>query len=238
MHEADGYDARAHSHTHSHGCGDCGANRRGALMHAEGASAEHLLHAVQVRDAWLAAAMKEAEDEDRASGVWELASDKWEAGDIVAIEGLRMRPDLNDATAILLSWHKASARWGVSVVATDERVKVKPPNLRRVASRSITGDTGVVHSAAVNGPAEAVAAEVAAAAGGEVGAIGGVGGAPPRLLVRGKGEGAGRALAEAVGAQLACKGHAAHTVHALSHRHAFSALISPGRCMVQVGIMR
>lgn len=103
-------------------------------MHCEGEGSEHVLHAIEVRNTWLAAAMREAEDDDRESGVWDLVSDKWETGDFVVVESLKSRPDLNGATGILLQWVKASSRWGVSVVSTDERVKIKPANLRRIAS--------------------------------------------------------------------------------------------------------
>ena len=83
-------------------------------MHAEGEDASHLLHASEVRNAWLESAMREAEVEDRTSGVWDLTSDKWEAGDVVQIEGLNARQDLNDATGILLHWVKGAGRWAES----------------------------------------------------------------------------------------------------------------------------
>ena len=120
-------------HTHSHGYGSC----CGIRLHAEGVEAEHLLHAEQVRSSWLAQAMAQAEEEDRASGVWELATDKWEAGDMVQIEGLRSRADLNGAAGVLIKWVAAVSRWAVTVVATDEKVKVRPDNLRRLASRGL-----------------------------------------------------------------------------------------------------
>ena len=109
-------------------------------MHAEGEDASHLLHASEVRNAWLESAMREAEVEDRTSGVWDLTSDKWEAGDVVQIEGLQSRSDLNEATGILLHWVRNASRWAVAVVATDERIKVRPSNLRRIAKRTSLED--------------------------------------------------------------------------------------------------
>ena len=130
----------AHAHTHSHvptrhaelGC--CG-DRGGRRMVVEGPDAEHFWHAAQVRTDWLASAMARAEEEDRTEGVWDLHSDRWEAGDVVEVNGLVSRPDLNGATGILLHWVKASQRWGVAVVSTDERVKIKPTNLAKIGSR-------------------------------------------------------------------------------------------------------
>ena len=121
------------------GCACCDERprSRGSRMHVEGEGAEHFLHAVEVRDAWLATAMREAESMDRSSGVWSMASDVWEPSDIVIIEGLCRRPDLNGVKAILLRWLPAPQRWAVSVITTDERVKVKPANLRRIARHSV-----------------------------------------------------------------------------------------------------
>ena len=75
--------------------------------------------------------MTEAEEADRTSGVWEEVSDKWEPGDMVQIEGLKSRADLNGTTGVLLKWNAAASRWAVTVVATDEKVKVRHENLRR-----------------------------------------------------------------------------------------------------------
>ena len=116
-----------HGHSHGHGHSDC----CGPRLHAEGEEAVHLAEAAHVRDSWLASAMAEAEEADRASGVWEELSDKWEPGDMVQIEGLKSRADLNGRTGVLLQWNAAASRWGVAVVGTDEKVKVRHENLRR-----------------------------------------------------------------------------------------------------------
>ena len=52
------------------------ARRRGLpRLAAEGEDAAHLLHAAEVRNAWLATAAAAAESEDRESGVWELRAE-------------------------------------------------------------------------------------------------------------------------------------------------------------------
>jgi hypothetical protein len=123
---SDGH-SHGHSHDHSHGHSDC----CGPRLHAKCEEAVHLTEAALVRHSWLASAMTEAEEADRTSGVWEEASDKWEPGDMVQIEGLKSRADLNGATGVLLKWNAAASRWAVAVVATDEKVKVRHENLRR-----------------------------------------------------------------------------------------------------------
>ena len=119
--------SHGHSHSHGHGHSDC----CGPRLHAKGEEAVHLAEAAHVRDSWLASAMTEAEEADRTSGVWEEASDKWEPGDMVQIEGLKSRADLNGTRGVLLKWNAAASRWAVTVVATDEKVKVRHENLRR-----------------------------------------------------------------------------------------------------------
>lgn len=115
-----------HDHAHRDCCG--------RKMHVEGEDAAHLMHALEVRNDWLSSAMAQAEDEDRSSGVWDLVSDVWEPSDAVCIDGLRARPDLNGQTGVLLRWMAEAERWGVEVVATGERVKVRPENLRRIGA--------------------------------------------------------------------------------------------------------
>ena len=116
------------SHAHSHR--DC----CGRKLHVEGEEAQHLLHALEVRNDWLSSAMAQAEDEDRTSGVWELASDVWEPSDAVEVVGLKARPGLNGQTGVLLRWMADAERWRVEIVATRERVKIRPGNLRRVGA--------------------------------------------------------------------------------------------------------
>ena len=113
-----------HDHSDSHS--DCCGAR------AEGKDTMHVQEAEVVRRSWLVAAMTEAEKADRASGVWDLAPDKWEPGDMVHIEGLKARADLNGTTGVLMKWNAAASRWAVTVLASDEKVKVRPENLRRV----------------------------------------------------------------------------------------------------------
>ena len=117
------------NHEHDHrGC--CGGR-----MHVEGEeAAAHMMHALEVRNDWLSSAMAEAEDEDRRTGVWDLASDVWEPSDAVCIDGLKARPDLNGQTGVLLRWMAEAGRWGVEVVATRERVKIRSENLRRIGA--------------------------------------------------------------------------------------------------------
>ena len=47
---------------------------------------------------------------------------------------LQAPTDLNGAAGVLIKWVAAVSRWAVTVVATDEKVKVRPDNLRRLAS--------------------------------------------------------------------------------------------------------
>ena len=57
--------------------------------------------------------MAEAEEADRASGVWEELSDKWEPGDMVQIEGLKSRADLNGREATVITAENKDGRIGV-----------------------------------------------------------------------------------------------------------------------------
>jgi len=207
------HDHKHHAHHAHHRC--C------PRMHSEGETAEHILHMAEVRNAWLAAAMREAEEDDREEGVWDLAADKWCTGDFVAIYGLTSRPDLNGATGVLLHWVKASGRWGVAVINTDERVKVKPDNLRRLASAGkLVSDDAT--TSATSPPRDTLRASNAGST--SVGSGGGGGGGrTPRILQFGP------TLAESVAVELA----ASH--FAIVDGFLAGAAASKGRCSGEGG---
>ena len=71
--------AHEHEHEHEDGCGCCG--RR---VHTEGAAVEHVMHAMDVRNDWVARMMREAEEEDKAAGVWDTAKLKAEVEEAAA----------------------------------------------------------------------------------------------------------------------------------------------------------
>jgi len=149
-----------HGHSHNHSHSDCCTHPP-----AKGKEAAHIVEAAQVRSSWLASAMSEAEEADRTSGVWELATDKWEPGDMVQIEGLKSRADLNGTTGVLIKWNAAALRWAVTVVATDEKVKVRPDNLRQCSEEYKVNALSAALSTAVLSAGGDANAEAAGASG-------------------------------------------------------------------------
>ena len=130
------------------------ARRRGLpRLAAEGDDAAHLLHAAEVRNAWLATAAATAESEDRESGVWEMRaeaagsssraapddddpyreprdSDFHELlGRWVRIDGLLGRPELNGRVGRVLVWDAHAGRAGVEIDGLPKKLAVKPANL-------------------------------------------------------------------------------------------------------------
>lgn len=95
------------------------------------------MHAVKVRNDWLKQAMAEAEETDKASGVWDTEAIRQSlprtsylgaAGDEALVVGLRGRAELNGEVGTLLHWVVAKERWAVRV-REGERVLVRPINL-------------------------------------------------------------------------------------------------------------
>lgn len=141
----DHYHGAHHNHAHHehspHGC--CGA-----AVHVEGEAAAHMLHAVQVRNDWLRRAMQDAEEADRASGVWDTDAIRAElpppptfvarADADALIVGLRGRSDLNGQIGTLLQWLPAKERWAVAVRA--ERVLIRLTNLRSAVPARVLQD--------------------------------------------------------------------------------------------------
>ena len=124
---------------------------------AEGAQAEHVLHATDVRNAWVDSELKRVEAEDRASGVWDLASsidksaladktpddsarpakeeDFFELlGKRVVLHGLSARPELNESCGHCISWDAHAGRTGVRLDGKPKPISVKPSNLRLEAA--------------------------------------------------------------------------------------------------------
>ena len=109
----------------------------GRTAHLEGDAAHHLAHAAQVRNDWLRRALEEAEETDKASGVWDTESlrahpttFRGDAGDMALITGLTARKSLNGMVGSLLQWIPGKERWAVAVGT--ETVLICPINLRQV----------------------------------------------------------------------------------------------------------
>lgn len=120
-------------------------------VHTEGLAAEHTLHAITVRNDWLSRAMGEAEEAERAAGIWD--TDALRAtplppplfvgvvGDHALVFGLSGRRDLNGETGVLLHWKAATGRWAVRLTrAGAEDVLVRPANLCHVAPHKVLHD--------------------------------------------------------------------------------------------------
>ena len=131
-----------HGHAAPHGHGHCCSGLSRDPLEAEGGGLdEHLLHALQVREAWLEQATREAEEYEAAADAAEAAAPTrdppppgrakrcWSAGLRVRVHGLVNRLELNGEVGRLLAFDARSDRWGVELAGGAVRVKLRAASL-------------------------------------------------------------------------------------------------------------
>jgi hypothetical protein len=108
--------------------------------------ADHIAHALEVRNSWLASAVAEAEAQDLESGLHDTKAlpPLFKQGDRIRVTSLRSRPELNGAVGNLLKRDASSGRWGVRL-EDGELLRVRPENLTPAPPDDHAGRSRVLH---------------------------------------------------------------------------------------------